>query len=402
MSHVFISYAREDIDFAGAVRAKLEEAGLGVWLDTRAIEAGVDWGEEIDRALADAVAVLLVMSPAAKASEYVAFEWAYALGSGARVIPLLYRATDLHPRLARLQYLDFSSPLVRPWTELLAQLDALDSASAHRARRLPRDAPSSVREAFAALDSAEYKPRRQAISALAEMSHPSAVAALVFALEHPSLDVRAQAAETLANRGDARAIPALLALLESEDWGDDAVDSMIALGAAAVEPMLEVLNDPAQGTLRRHVAAFGLAQTSDAAARAAARGWTRWTYRTRERLPEHPTGRSTSIYSAAGYRSFVRKALDEIAHTGAAARAPAELERLHVGAVLHHWKEVERAARGESAHAIPLPLWIEYADGVDVELTIAIARRPELSDPEVAALFTPPSRSAKKKRAKRG
>jgi hypothetical protein len=27
MSHVFISYAREDIDFAGAVRAKLEEVG---------------------------------------------------------------------------------------------------------------------------------------------------------------------------------------------------------------------------------------------------------------------------------------------------------------------------------------------------------------------------------------
>lgn len=402
MSHVFISYAREDIDFASVVRAKLEETGLRVWLDTRAIQAGVDWGDEIDRALTEAVAVLLVVSPAAKSSEYVAFEWAYALGSGARVIPLMYRATELHPRLARLQYLDFTSPLTRPWAELQAQLEVIDAGTAHRARRLPRDAPSSVREAFTALDSAEYKPRRQAISALSEMSHPSALTALVFALEHPSLDVRARAAETLAGRGDARAIPALLALLESADWGDDAVESLIALGAAAIEPLMGVLRDPTQGTLRRHVAAFGLAQSSDRDARDAARGWTRYTCRERRTLPAHPTGRSVSIYSAAGYRGFIRGALDELARTGAAASAPAELERLHVGAVLHHWNEAERAARGESSHAIPVPLWIEYADGVDVELTIAISRQPQLSDAEVAELFAPIKNPVKKKRAKSG
>ena len=49
MSHVFISYAHGDADFATVVKARLEEAHLGVWVDTRAIAAGSDWSEEIDR-----------------------------------------------------------------------------------------------------------------------------------------------------------------------------------------------------------------------------------------------------------------------------------------------------------------------------------------------------------------
>jgi hypothetical protein len=37
MSHVFMSSAHEDIAFATVVRAVLEQGGVGLWLDTRAI-----------------------------------------------------------------------------------------------------------------------------------------------------------------------------------------------------------------------------------------------------------------------------------------------------------------------------------------------------------------------------
>ena len=38
------------------------------------------------------------------------YEWAFALGSGVPVLPLLLNSAeaDLHPRLRTLQYLDFS------------------------------------------------------------------------------------------------------------------------------------------------------------------------------------------------------------------------------------------------------------------------------------------------------
>ncbi len=61
------------------------------------------------------------MSPKAKASEYVTYEWAFAWGAGIRVIPVLYKETILHPRLEALHHLNFTGS-VRPWNELINTL----------------------------------------------------------------------------------------------------------------------------------------------------------------------------------------------------------------------------------------------------------------------------------------
>jgi HEAT repeat protein len=76
------------------------------------------------------------MTPEAKASEYVTYEWAFALGAGIEVIPILLEPTELHPRLDALQHLDFSFRASRPWDKLIEHVKTLSNSA--------RNAPSNV------------------------------------------------------------------------------------------------------------------------------------------------------------------------------------------------------------------------------------------------------------------
>jgi hypothetical protein len=121
----FISHARGDGDFAELLKLKLQQKGYRAWIDTDRLGPGVDWRNEIDEAIKRAAAVIAIMSAEARESEYVTYEWAFAWGAGITVIPLMLRETPLHPRLATLQYLDFTNRIARPWDRLLVALDDL-------------------------------------------------------------------------------------------------------------------------------------------------------------------------------------------------------------------------------------------------------------------------------------
>ena len=108
MNHIFISHSHEDIDFAENLHSRLTQAGFTVWRDT-GIRGGEDWRREIDEAIKGAFVLIVMMTPEAKASEYVTYEWAFAWGAGVKVIPILLKTTELHPRLESLQYLDFTN-----------------------------------------------------------------------------------------------------------------------------------------------------------------------------------------------------------------------------------------------------------------------------------------------------
>jgi hypothetical protein len=124
MNHIFISHSHEDNDFAENLQNRLREADLTAWRDTD-IAGGEDWREEIDRAIKEAFALLVVMTDEAKRSEYVAYEWAFALGNRVKVVPILLQQTTLHPRLESLQYLDFTNRRARPWETLITLLSEL-------------------------------------------------------------------------------------------------------------------------------------------------------------------------------------------------------------------------------------------------------------------------------------
>jgi hypothetical protein len=123
MGHVFVSYARKDSQFVEMLHQKLKEANFDVWTDS-VVRPGNDWRQDIDEAIRNAFAVLVIVTPAAKTSEYVTYEWAYALGLGIKVIPIILKSTPLHPRLEFLQHIEFTAKRGDdyPWDRLVEGL----------------------------------------------------------------------------------------------------------------------------------------------------------------------------------------------------------------------------------------------------------------------------------------
>lgn len=81
----------------------------------------------IDDAVRNAEALVVVMSPHATRSQYVTYEWAFALGAGVRVIPVVKKRTKLHPRLNTLHHIDFTTRRGTPWVDLRKALPARPS-----------------------------------------------------------------------------------------------------------------------------------------------------------------------------------------------------------------------------------------------------------------------------------
>jgi hypothetical protein len=124
MSHIFISYSKVDAEFAAVLMAKLRDGGFETWMDQSRLRAGSQWGGEIDQGIRTAMATVLIVTPDSTKSEYVTYEWSYALGAGVRVIPILRRPAPMHPRLGRLQSLNFHGS-ARPWDRLIRELESV-------------------------------------------------------------------------------------------------------------------------------------------------------------------------------------------------------------------------------------------------------------------------------------
>ena len=136
MPHVFLSHAHADRTWVHRVRSALQKARRKSWLDVDDIRLGGDWRNAIDTALKEATAVIVVLSPHSVRSDYVTYEWSFALGAGVPVIPVVVSASKLHPRLEALQHVDFTSG-TPAWGRLI---DALRSPTHNRPKA------SSVRQ----------------------------------------------------------------------------------------------------------------------------------------------------------------------------------------------------------------------------------------------------------------
>jgi len=124
--HIFVSYAREDRRFVQRLTKSLRESGRIPWQDLRDIRGGDLWQASIDEALRKAEALIVVMSPTAAHSPYVTYEWAFAIGAGVKVIPVVVkRRAKLHPRLTSIQHIDFTTGRGTPWVSLREALPEL-------------------------------------------------------------------------------------------------------------------------------------------------------------------------------------------------------------------------------------------------------------------------------------
>lgn len=82
MTEVFISYASEDREIAGALAALMRAAGLSVWWDRDSLHAGDSLPASLSKAARQARVVVVLWSKATAGSEWVPFE----VGTNAKVV----------------------------------------------------------------------------------------------------------------------------------------------------------------------------------------------------------------------------------------------------------------------------------------------------------------------------
>ncbi len=107
---VFISYSRVDSDFARRLNEALQIQGKRTWFDQESIATGSDFQQEIYQGIESSDVFVFVLSPESVNSPYCADEVEYAQGLHKRMVTVLHRpidTADLHPVLAKLQWLDF-------------------------------------------------------------------------------------------------------------------------------------------------------------------------------------------------------------------------------------------------------------------------------------------------------
>ena len=263
MAKVFISYDREDSDFAELVQARLERAGHDTLMDTKFLNVGDNWHDELDQAIRGSHILLVIMTPNAAASDYVTYEWIFALGAHGKIIPLeLKKVNRCHPRLDVLQRLDFTDK-ARPWETLFAEVAKVAEAKPVTTIPVPESAPPVIQRAVKSLDSLNEGEQEAGIKSLAKTNHPVAREALVMALQHPVESVLIAAAFEIPDKKDVRRLPGLI-----DDWQNGGRNSVYFknqvsdIGRPAIPYLLEALQDQSIGG-RRWVFADALGNVGD-------------------------------------------------------------------------------------------------------------------------------------------
>jgi HEAT repeat protein len=246
MKHIFVSYSHSDSDFVATMINVLEDAGITCWLDKKVLNAGDDWRAQIDQAIKDSIALVVVLTSDATKSQYVTYEWAFALGVGIRVIPLLRETVEMHPRLESLHYLDFREYSGHSWTSLVQSVQDAAHSVFTSSIHVPINAPPAVKQSVNALDSYDPKIREAAIESLSQTNHPTAHQALLDAVQHPIQDVRKMAAMKVSSLfQDKRCVPALIELLRiNPQMNASAGKSLAAIrDPEAVPNLIEAMHD---------------------------------------------------------------------------------------------------------------------------------------------------------------
>ncbi|MBN1993301.1 MAG: toll/interleukin-1 receptor domain-containing protein [Anaerolineae bacterium] len=108
---VFISYRRKDSEFVQQLHQELTKRGLSAWFDRESIEVADHWRTSIAEGIRDCKVFVLVLSPDAVESVNIRKEVDLAESHGKRIIPLLWRQTEIpvafEYALAGIQWIDF-------------------------------------------------------------------------------------------------------------------------------------------------------------------------------------------------------------------------------------------------------------------------------------------------------
>jgi len=94
-SQVFVSYSRRDDAVMRRIVAFLRGEGINVWVDNEKLVPGTPiWETEIEKALRNSSAVVVILSPDSKDSEWVRREITLADQFRTRIFPVLVRGDE--------------------------------------------------------------------------------------------------------------------------------------------------------------------------------------------------------------------------------------------------------------------------------------------------------------------
>lgn len=247
MTHVFISYSKENRDFAYQVKEVVEKAGFDTWIDRQRLKPGKKWRSEIDRGIHDSFALIVIMTKAAKESEYVTYEWSYALGSeignGEGVIPILLDSIELHPRLDELQHLDFRGHVTH-WDALIERLNEIKESylKTKKVSSPKKDIEPHIDELIADLRHDAIGIRVQCINTLGALQEVRSVPDLLRTLFDVESTVRQASALSLGQIGSKLAVAGLIRTLK---------DDYYFVRAAAAEALGEIGDTSALAVLKK-------------------------------------------------------------------------------------------------------------------------------------------------------
>jgi hypothetical protein len=86
--HVFISYSRDDLNFADQLDAALNACGYECLTDRHGISGGEDWKRRLGNLISEADTVVFVLSPSSARSEICDWEVEEAARLNKRILPV--------------------------------------------------------------------------------------------------------------------------------------------------------------------------------------------------------------------------------------------------------------------------------------------------------------------------
>lgn len=110
MSKLFLSYCRKDVRLARTLENALRERRLLVWRDERSIEPGQRWAGQIEGSLRASRGVVVLVSSASVKSQWLTYEYAFAVGARLPVIAVHVGDAEIPSPLARFQVIRYSTP----------------------------------------------------------------------------------------------------------------------------------------------------------------------------------------------------------------------------------------------------------------------------------------------------
>ena len=128
---LFVSHSHYDNDWCRAFVASLQRLGYDVWYDEKGLSGGAQWVATIEREVEARDVLALVLTPEARASQWVNSELQLAYATHRRIVPILLKETEITGFLRTYQAIN------------VAGMGAEDAASKFDTSLLPGIAPPS-------------------------------------------------------------------------------------------------------------------------------------------------------------------------------------------------------------------------------------------------------------------